>query len=106
MIVPDLKFLNGQSVLVKSATDHRDPPIGMRGTIEVRPDGLGRPSARIVLEFPDMCNEAAHQRSIALDPTAIEHLLATEPAGAFEYTIAGPLDAGPHAEPWEPKVAS
>lgn len=95
MIVTDLRFLNGQSVLVKSTADHGDPPVAMRGTIEARADPSGKPVARIVLEFPDMCNRPAHREVIPLDTLAVEHLLASEHDGGYEYTIDGPLDPGP-----------
>jgi hypothetical protein len=96
MNATDLSHLNGQSVLVKSTQDHRNPPIALRGTIEVRTED-GQQIAEVLLEFPDMCNQPAHQRVIPLDADAVECLLAGRREGGFEYTIDGPLD--PAADP-------
>ncbi|HWA28180.1 MAG TPA: hypothetical protein VG734_21190 [Lacunisphaera sp.] len=92
MNATDYTQLNGRNVLVKSTADRRDPPIALRGTIEARPENAGGAAVRIVLEFPDMCNRAAHQRVIVLDDAGIEQLLASEHDGVFEYTIDRPLD--------------
>jgi hypothetical protein len=100
----DLTHLHGQSVLVKSTADHRDPPIALRGTLEARPDPRGQPEVKIVLEYPDMNNSAARQGVIPLDEAGVDRLLANEHDGVFEYTIERPLDPGP--EPAGPQAVS
>lgn len=100
----DLIRLHGQSVLVKSTTDRRDPPVALRGTIDARSDGIGQAPVRIVLEFPDMSNRAAHHGIIPLDAASVDRLLASEHDGVYEYTIDRPLDSGP--EPWVPQAVS
>lgn len=85
--------LHGRSVLVKSALDRRNPPAARRGSLVVRSENAaGRPDVRVVLEFPDLFNAAAHQRSIPLDDRLLEELFASEKNGAYELTIAEPLD--------------
>ncbi len=93
----DITELNGHSVLVKTTTDHRDPPVGLRGTIEARRDRAGTPVVKIVLDYPDMCNEPSRHGVISLDGEGIERLLAGEHAGIYEYTIDRPLDPTPDA---------
>jgi hypothetical protein len=91
----DLTHLDGQSVLVKSTADRNDPPVALRGTIEARTDRAGTPVVRIVLEYPDMNNTAAHHGVIALDGAGVDRLLAGEHDGVFDYTIDRPLDPDP-----------
>lgn len=91
----DLAHLNGQSVLVRSTADHRDPPVGRRGTIDARPGRDGTPEVKIVLEYPDMNNRAAHDEVIPLDAAGIARLCGGERGGVFEYTLDRPLDQGP-----------
>lgn len=95
MTTADLTRLEGQSVLVKSTAERGDPRIALRGTIDAKMDDRGFPVVRIVLEFPDMNNRAAHQGVIELDRAGIERLLASERDGAYEYTVSSPLDPGP-----------
>ncbi|MDB6114821.1 MAG: hypothetical protein JWQ83_804 [Lacunisphaera sp.] len=96
-----LTHLNGQSVLVKSTADRHDPPTALRGTIEARTGARGQPVVKIVLEYPDMFNTAAHRGVIVLDAAGIERLAASEHDGVFAYTIDRPLDPGP--EPVTPQ---
>jgi hypothetical protein len=91
----EITHLNGQSVLVKSTVDHRDPPTALRGTIEARADRDGKPAVKIVLEYPDMNNRAARQGIITLDAAGVARLRAGEHDGVFEYTIDRPLELGP-----------
>jgi hypothetical protein len=94
MNATDLTHLNGRSVLVKSTVERGDPAIALRGTLEVSKNPQGWAMVRIVLEFPDMCNRAAHQGIIALDEAGVERLLASEHEGGYEYTIDRPFDVG------------
>jgi hypothetical protein len=95
MLTHDLVHLDGQSVLVSTTTDTHNPPIARRGTLRVVPDSAagGAPRIEIVLSFPDMFNEPAHQRILPLDAEAVARLLASEPSGAWALTIDQPLDA-------------
>jgi hypothetical protein len=100
----DLTQLNGQSVLVKSAADHANPPAALRGTIDAHPGPDGEPEVKIVLEYPDMFNRAAHQGVIPVGDEDAERLLAQGRDGVCEYTIDGPLDPGP--DPSSPQMSS
>ena len=82
-----LKDLNGRVVLVKSSRDRHIPPAGIRGWIEVHEEPGAMPEARISLEFPQMFKSRAHHRTIPLDPSALERLLASERNGAYEFTV-------------------
>lgn len=94
MIASELKNLDGKSVLVRSAADEHNPPVGVRGWIHVVDTGevSGEPKVEMVLEFPDMFNQPAHERIIILREDGIDRLLASERNGAFEFTIPGPID--------------
>lgn len=105
MNATELSHLNGQSVLVRSSADHNDPPIALRGTIDAHLKPSGEPEVRIVLEYPDMCNRAAHQGIINVDLLGVDRLAASEHDGVFEYTIDRPLDP-PGPEPNFPQAAS
>jgi hypothetical protein len=83
----DLRTLNGRIVLVKSTRDHRNPPTGMRGWIEVHETPGAPPEVRIAVEFPQMFSVPAHHRTIRLDEAALARLLASEYNGTFEFTI-------------------
>jgi hypothetical protein len=100
----DITQLNGQSVLVKSTADHRDPPTALRGTIDAKAGPTGRPDVKIVLEYPDMNNTAARRGVIPVGEPDAERLLAQGKDGVCEYTINRPLDPGP--EPDAPQAAS
>ncbi len=95
MLAHDLASLDGQSVLVSTTADTHNPPIARRGTLRVVPDSPGGSESRveIVLSFPDMFNEPAHQRILPLDARALARLLASERTGAWTLTIDQPLDA-------------
>ena len=96
MIPSEITRLQGQSVLVKSATETGDPKIARRGTIETKA-GANGPEVTIVLEFPDMNNRAAHRGIIPLDAAAVERLVVTERNGVYEHTINGPFDPNPES---------
>lgn len=93
MTTADRIHLHGQSVLVRSTRDHRNPPTALRGTIDARTtEGHERAKVRIVLEYPDMFTVPAHQGIIELDGAAAERLLASERDGVFEFAIDEPLE--------------
>ncbi len=93
MLASALKDLEGKTVLVRTTADAHNPPIGVRGIIHVVETGSHDPAKiEIVLEFPDMFNEPAHERIIVLREDGIDRLLASERNGAFELTISAPLD--------------
>lgn len=93
MLASELKNLNGKSVLVRSTSDEKNPPVGVRGWIHVVNTGEteGEAKVEIILEFPDMFNEPAHERVIILRDDGIDRLLASEVNGAFQLTIPGPI---------------
>lgn len=94
MTLADLRTLHNKIVLVKSSRDRRNPPTGMRGTIEVHDDPVqrGTPLVQIALDFPQMFRRSAHHHTITLDAAAVDQLLASENNGTFEITIDEPLD--------------
>lgn len=83
-----LARLDGRIVLVKSRRDRRNPPVAVRGTIEVRP-GASRdePEVRLALEFPQMFTSQAHHRTLVLGRDEIARLLASEDGGTFEIEV-------------------
>jgi hypothetical protein len=83
----DLKSLHGKVVLVKSTRDIRNPPVAMRGTLDVREESEGGPMVTIEVDFPQMFTVPAHRRSLVLAEADIAHLLASEHNGTFEFTI-------------------
>jgi len=85
--IADVRALDGRVVLVKSARDHRNPPAGIRGWLEVREIAGSAPAVSIAVEFPQMFSRPAHRRTIPLDVAALERLLATERNGAYEFTV-------------------
>lgn len=87
----ELDYLNGKSVLVRSACDHHNPPTAVRGTIEVRENANG-PLVQVALEFPQMFSTRAHHRTLTLAEEDIERLLESESEGTFDLTIDEPLD--------------
>jgi hypothetical protein len=93
MNAADLIRLHGKSVLVTSTADRSDPPISLRGTLDAR-EIDGHPNVKIVLDFPDMCNRAAHRGAIQLNDHAITDLLA-QSEEVYRYTTSQPLDPGP-----------
>jgi hypothetical protein len=90
--------LNGKSVLVKSRSDHHNPPTGIRGTIEVRPGSIlndpsvGTVCVQIALEFPQMFGAPAHHRTITLDEKEVDNLLMSATNGTYELTVDYPID--------------
>jgi hypothetical protein len=100
----DLTQLNGQSVLVRSTADHREPPTALRGTIDAKPGPQGRAEVKIVLEYPDMNNSAARRGVIPVGEQDAERLLAQGRDGVCEYTINRPLEPGP--DPDTPQASS
>lgn len=93
MAILDLMRLHGQSVLVRSTCDRRNPPTALRGTIDVQPaSGSEQPRVRIVLEYPDMFTAPAQQGIIELDDEATVRLLASERSGVYELAIDEELE--------------
>lgn len=94
MTLLDLRPLHHKIVLVKSSRDRRNPPTGLRGTIEVHEDprARGTPLVQITLGFPQMFTTRAHHRTLTLDAAAVERLVASERNGAYEITLDEPLD--------------
>jgi hypothetical protein len=90
----ELKTLHGRTVLVKSTRDLRNPPVALRGTLEVldSPEAPGElPLVSIAVEFPQMFTQPAHRRNIVLSEMDLDRLLATERRGTFEFTMTDEL---------------
>ena len=100
MTLTDLRILSEKTVLTKSSRDKRNPPVALRGTIEVQEDPREGGSAlvEISLDFPQMFSTQAHHHTLTLDPAAIERLIASERNGTYEITIDEPLNPEPPRE--------
>ena len=83
----ELRGLYGRIVLVTSARDHRNPPAGLRGWLEVPETVAAEPKVNLVLEFPQMFASRAHHRTIPLSRDELARLLASECNGALAFTI-------------------
>lgn len=59
----------------------------MRGSIRVR-ESSGAP-AEIVLGFPDMFNEPAHEKVIPLTEVDLQRLVVSEMNRGYEFTLTG-----------------
>lgn len=90
----DLGSLHDKIVLIKSASDHHEPPTAVRGTIIVKDDANDcPPEVKLIWEVPDMFNTPAHRRTLILrDDESIRRLLASERDGTFEFTLDHELD--------------
>lgn len=89
----DFQRLQGKIVLVKSASDRRNPPTAMRGTIEVRQASAdAAPDVCLAVEFPQMFTSRAHHRTIPLSHAEVMRLLASEYNGTFEFTLEHELE--------------
>jgi len=89
----DLHRLHDKIVLINSAQDRRNPPTGIRGTIEVRPGLAGRGRVvQVELDFPQMFSTRAHHRTVTLTEEEVARLLASERNGVFELTLDDRLD--------------
>jgi hypothetical protein len=87
-----VRRLHGKVVLVKSSRDRRTAPTGRRGWIEVRENPGIAPEVRVVVEFPQMFQSRAHQRSFSLDQAAITRLLGSDDNGTLEFTVDEELE--------------
>ncbi len=83
----DLKALQGRVVLVKSTRDIRNPPVALRGMLEVHEEPSGASTVSIEVDFPQMFSVPAHRRSLVLSEEDLARLIASERRGAFEFTI-------------------
>ena len=83
----DVRALQGRNVLVTSSRDRRNPPAGLRGSIEVHEMPGAQPTVGIAVEFPQMFSRPAHHRTIPLDDAALARLLNSECNGAYSFTI-------------------
>ena len=94
MLTSQYQMLDGKSVLVRSSTDDRNPPVGVRGWLHVpTPANVSdAPRVEVILEFPDMFNEPAHERIIPLDDSEVQRLLELQGEGPYEITLADQLD--------------
>lgn len=85
MIASELQLLHGQSVLVRSSRDRRNPPIAVRGTLEVhQTSDASHPEVKLIINFPEMFNAPAHQRTLKLTEAELVSLKAA-PVGGLEF---------------------
>lgn len=91
------RILDGRTLLVRTAGDHRNPAVALRGTLKVVPEPMfsDRPRVKLVVNYPDMFTAPAHQRVFELGDAEIERLLATaaDPAAQLECIVATDLEA-------------
>jgi hypothetical protein len=94
MLNTDVKKWDGQTVLVRTADDLHSPPVGRRGTLRVVtvPDEVPGFRVEVVLDFPDMFSQPAHQRVFVLNEAEIDQLLVGDRTGVYEVTLTSPLD--------------
>jgi hypothetical protein len=86
---PDLHSLHGEAVLVVAPENaHRNPPVGVRGTLLVaektKPDGS---VAEISIALPDMFTERAREKIIPLNAQEVQELLRTRHQGGHMLVI-------------------
>ena len=93
MTSTDIQKLNGRSVLVQPSHSTHNPPIGVRGTIQVSSkDGTLPPSVEIVIAYPDMFSRPAEKKVLRLSAEEAENLLQTQPDGDCTFVYNGSLD--------------
>ena len=92
MNATELSSLNGRSVLVCSARDHRNPPTGRRGTLIVHEQPVGHSIVEVEVELPQMFTTKAKTRRIRLSDAEIGQMLASEDYGALTVVIEDWLD--------------
>jgi hypothetical protein len=91
MNATDLRELNGKLVLVCSAQDHRNPPTGRRGTLNVRAMD-GKQELWVTIEFPEMFTTHVHTRSVRLSDEQVAEVLNSNHYGTFTVTLPDRLD--------------
>jgi hypothetical protein len=93
MTFSEIQKLNGRSVLVQPAHSPHNPPIGVRGTLQVSPSsGALPPQVEIVIAYPDMFSRPAEKKVLRLDAAEATRLLQTQPDGDCTYLYDGNLD--------------
>lgn len=91
----DFRELHGQAVLVVTPENaHRNPPVGVRGTLLLRadPGAPARTMAEISVSLPDMFTERAREKIIALTDDDLEQLLRTNHHGGYVWVLKEDLN--------------
>ncbi len=86
MEAQDFQALHGQAVLVVPPENvHRNPPVGVRGTLLVKEVADARDGcvAEISISMPDMFSERAQEKVIRLTARDLENLLRTDHHGGY-----------------------
>lgn len=86
----DILSLDGKQVMVIPAQEEENPPVGMRGTLQVS-SNQDRPELSIRLEFPIMFDAPARIQTLAVPSEAIPKLVASESSGTYIYQLPGKL---------------
>lgn len=86
----DITSLDGKQVMVIPAHEEENPPVGMRGTLQVS-SNQNRPELSIRLEFPIMFDAPARIQILEVPPEAIAKLIASESSGTYIYQLPGEL---------------
>lgn len=100
----ELIRLHGASVLVESRNDEANPPVALRGTVEARPDAAGRPTVKIIVEYPDMFTHPAARGVIDLNGAEVAELMASNRGGVLYHRVDEIRDLG--IEPPSPQAVS
>ncbi|MFT3781815.1 MAG: hypothetical protein QM790_07335 [Nibricoccus sp.] len=87
MSAHDFTSFDGETVLVRSTSDSRNPPTAIRGTFRVKTTALGEKTASVLIDFPEMFTAPAHQAIIPLDISALESLTRNPHSGQLECTV-------------------
>lgn len=100
----ELIRLHGATVLVEARHDQANPPVALRGTVEARPDEAGRPTVKIILEYPDMFTHPAARGVIDLNGAEVADLMASNRDGVLRHRVDEIRDPG--LEPPGPQAVS
>lgn len=82
--------MHGEPVLVMPGESSENPPVGMRGSIRVSPQG----QVDLDLQFADMYDRPAAMKRIRLSPQQVQQLWSSKFAyGGYALRIEGRIDA-------------
>lgn len=88
----DLRPMHLQPVMVNPGERKENPPVGMRGTIWVSPEG----EVDLVLDFAVMFDRPAAKQTIRLTPAQVEILRAAKAReGEYAITLDQPIEVPP-----------
>lgn len=76
--------------MVQSALDTHNPPVSLRGTIEIHTQGTGK-KVGIVVDYPEGSPSATHRQTLWLSDEEVSVLRASERNGALQFATARAL---------------